>query len=262
MDYTNGLFNIFLHIELSLFKKAAFMENINTNLQQLHEIPDTGITRKQLKTQLVENALFETRNNFNVYHYKVGDIYRKTWYTYRKLDSARRTEYKIYNLTPEQIDIFLENFNPSRPHEIYLNEDPELIVNPGYSFKVDSYYKPWKVFMTTYKGCPISIPICDVEYIKLLDEKKILKITTKPIHKQWVSYNVLEQYMYKSLLNGDGPNITIPYLGTEKQVLDYDFLGRQVEIDDGVWVYLNKVEWVKFTTENSVKILKLEDNNQ
>lgn len=256
MNYTDGLLNIFIHIELNLFNKAAFMDNLRINLNQPHEIPDTGITRKQLKTLLLENALLETRNNFNVYRYKVGDIYRKTWATYRKMNSARRDHYKIYSLTFEQIHVFLENFDPSRPHEIHLSG----YLGSGVPFKLNSYYKQLKTFTTTYEDYPISVPICDVEYIKLLDEKKILKLATKPVHKQWVSYDVLEQYLWKTLTEDTQHNITIPHLDTEIKVVDYDFLNGQVELENGLWVYLNAVEWVKFTTDSVVKILKLNNS--
>ena len=276
MDYTSGLFNIFLHIECNLFKKAAFLESVNTNLEQPHEIQtESSLTRKQLKSQLIENALLETRNNFDVYRYKMGDIYRKTWATYRRMDCARRglktpetppTEPKMTlnqlwesqpftteYLTLEQLHIFFSEFASIQHHEIYLYSLPET------PFKFETYYQLTREIVSMYDDYPVTIPLKDIECVKLMDTHQILKIAIKPTHTQWVSHEALEQYLWANVKSGEC-EITMAheyYPDQELQVLDYDFLANQVETHNG-WAPLDGIMWVKFTMAGSIKVLKIE----
>lgn len=73
-------------VERDVLPKAEFLYDIDFSYDalQYHEVsPQTSRTEAHIK--LLKNALFEVFSTFKFNHYRMGDIYRKTWKIYRRL---------------------------------------------------------------------------------------------------------------------------------------------------------------------------------
>jgi len=96
MDVTDSqkhfAYTMCIQLEKTLYPKAGFLDGVYSITKPQKPTLDT--TRKVTKVLLIHRALYNVYLTFNPHEYKMGQIYKKTWAEYRRID-ARWREKKI-----------------------------------------------------------------------------------------------------------------------------------------------------------------------
>lgn len=170
-----SLFNQLIVIELGLFRKAAFLNECYWDVSEPHR-QLTYSSRRGAKPFLIENALLETRENFEPTKYRMGDIYRKTWAVYRRMDAelfkpGLDAEPPVAKLTPDQIHEWMEANSPAI--ESVTDITGMTITNVIYN----KFFRYFEYFLEHEEYHPFNyISVSDLDYIITSHPKQKIEV--------------------------------------------------------------------------------------